>query len=65
MDDGDIIKALELNINRRGYYDSELSRERKKVTEYYNAELPKPAHDGNRSSYHRTLRWRTINDSVT
>ncbi len=30
-----------------GYYDSELSRERKKVTDYYNASLPKPAHDGN------------------
>ena len=30
-----------------GYYDSDLSRERKKVTEYYNATLPKPAHDGN------------------
>lgn len=48
MDDGDIIKALELNIKSAvGYYDSELSQERKKVTEYYNAELPKPAHDGN------------------
>ena len=48
MDDGDILKALELNIKSAvGYYDSELSQERKKVTEYYNAEKPKPAHDGN------------------
>lgn len=48
MDDGDIIKALELNIKSAvGFYDSELSEERKLVTEYYNAERPKPAHDGN------------------
>ncbi|MBH96789.1 MAG: hypothetical protein CMD87_05980 [Gammaproteobacteria bacterium] len=48
MDEGDILKALELNIKSAvGYYDSELSQERKKVTEYYNAEKPKPAHDGN------------------
>lgn len=48
MDDGDIIKALELNIKSSvGYYDSELSKERKRVTEYYNATLPKPQHDGN------------------
>lgn len=48
MEDEDIIKALELNIKSSvGYYDSELSKERKRVTEYYNATLPKPAHDGN------------------
>jgi len=48
MDDGDIIKALELNIKSAvGYYDSELSQERKRVTEFYNAKLPRPAHDGN------------------
>lgn len=48
MDEGDILKALELNIKSAvGYYDSELSQERKKVTEYYNADRPKPAHDGN------------------
>lgn len=48
MDDGDILKALETNIKSAvGYYDSELSRERQKVIEYYNAEKPKPAHDGN------------------
>ena len=48
MEDGDILKALELNIKSAvGYYDSELSQERKKVTEYYNAQMPKPQHDGN------------------
>ena len=48
MDDGDVLKALELNIKSAvGYYDSELSKERQKVTEYYNAELPKPQHEGN------------------
>lgn len=33
-----------------GYYDSQLSRERAKVMDYYNGVLPKRAHDGN-SSY--------------
>jgi len=48
MEDGDIIRVVENNIRTAvGYYDSELSRERKKVTEYYNATLPRPAHDGN------------------
>ena len=48
MDDGDILKALEANIKSAvGYYDSELSKERKKVTDYYNGTNPKPAHDGN------------------
>jgi len=48
MSDDDILNALDVNIKSSiGYYDSELSRERKKVTDYYNASLPKPAHDGN------------------
>lgn len=48
MEDDDILRALELNIkSATGYYDSELSGERKKVTDYYNAKLPKPTHDGN------------------
>jgi len=48
MEDDDIIIIVENNIRTSvGYYDSELSRERKKVTEYYNATLPRPAHDGN------------------
>lgn len=48
MEDDDIVLAVENNIKTSvGYYDSELSKERKKVTEYYNATLPRPAHDGN------------------
>tara|TARA_E500000331_G_scaffold103777_1_gene100586 strand:+ start:7664 stop:9697 length:2034 start_codon:yes stop_codon:yes gene_type:complete len=48
MDENDIIKAVEVNIKSSvGYYDSQLSRERKRVTEYYNGSLPRPAHDGN------------------
>jgi hypothetical protein len=42
-----IAKLVEDNIRLSvGYYDSQLSRERKKVLEYYNAKLPKAAHDG-------------------
>ena len=38
--DDDILKALEVNIKAAvGYYDSELSRERRKVTDYYNGKL--------------------------
>ena len=48
MGDDDILKALEVNIKSAvGYYDSELSRERRKVTDYYNGKLPNPTHDGN------------------
>ena len=48
MSDDDILKALEVNIKAAvGYYDSELSRERRKVTDYYNGKLPRPTHDGN------------------
>ena len=48
LDDSDIVTILESNIKTSvGYYDSELSKERKRVTEYYNATLPRPAHDGN------------------
>lgn len=48
LDDSDIIVMVENNIKTSvGYYDSEISKERKKVTEYYNATLPRPAHDGN------------------
>ena len=48
LTESEIVKMVEDNIKTSvGYYDSDLSRERKKVTEYYNATLPKPAHDGN------------------
>lgn len=46
--DAELVALLDSNIRRSiGYYDSQLSRERKKVIDYYNAVLPKPAHDGN------------------
>ena len=38
LDESEIVKMVEDNIKASvGYYDSELSRERKKVTDYYNA----------------------------
>ena len=46
--DAELVALLDSNIRRSiGYYDLQLSRERKKVIDYYNAVLPKPAHDGN------------------
>lgn len=48
LNDEQVVAIVDDNVSRSvGYYDSELSRERKRVTEYYNAELPKPQHDGN------------------
>ena len=51
LDDDGIVVIHDANIRRSvGYYDSQISRERKKAVDYYNATLPKKAHDGN-SSY--------------
>jgi hypothetical protein len=48
IEDEQIVTLIDANIRRSiGYYDSQISRERKKVVDYYNASLPKPAHDGN------------------
>jgi len=48
LDDDKIVTILDDNIRRSvGYYDSQISRERKRVVDFYNASLPKPAHDGN------------------
>lgn len=48
LGDKEIVKLVEDNVKTSvGYYDSDLSRERKRVLEYYQAKLPKPAHDGN------------------
>jgi len=48
LDDSEIVKIVDDNIRTSvGYYDSQLSRERKRTQDYYNAILPKPAHDGN------------------
>ena len=48
VDDDKLVTILDDNIRRSiGYYDSQISRERKQVVDFYNATLPKPAHDGN------------------
>lgn len=48
LSDKEILKLVDDNIHRSvGYYDSDISRERELVANYYNASLPKPAHDGN------------------
>ena len=48
LDDEQIVSIVDTNLRRSiGYYDSELSRERRKVMDYYSAKLPRPAHDGN------------------
>jgi len=48
LDDDKIASILDDNIRRSvGYYDSQISRERKRVIDYYNGTLPRPAHDGN------------------
>jgi len=48
VDDEKLVSILDDNIRRSiGYYDSQVSRERKRVVDFYNATLPKPAHDGN------------------
>jgi len=48
LDDDNIVTMMDDCIRRSvGYYDSEISRERQRVMEYYNGTLPKPAHDGN------------------
>jgi hypothetical protein len=48
VDDEKLVSILDDNIRRSiGYYDSQISRERKRVIDYYNATLPRPAHDGN------------------
>ena len=45
MADEQIVTLVDSNIRRSiGYYDSQISRERKKVVDYYNAALPKPQH---------------------
>ena len=48
LDDEKIVSIVDTNLRRSiGYYDSELSRERRRVMDYYSAKLPRPAHDGN------------------
>lgn len=48
VDDDKLVTILDDSIRRSiGYYDSQISRERKKVVDFYNATLPRPVHDGN------------------
>jgi hypothetical protein len=48
LSDEQIVALVDDNVRKSiGYYDSEISRERRKVVDHYNAALPKPAHDGN------------------
>lgn len=48
LDDDTICSILDDNIRKSiGHYDSQISRERKRVIDYYNGTLPRPAHDGN------------------
>jgi len=48
LDDEKIVSIVDNNLRMSiGYADSELSRERSRVMDYYSAKLPKPAHDGN------------------
>ena len=51
LDDEDIVALVDQNVRSSvGYYSSDLSREREKVLNYYNAKLPKPHHEGNSST---------------
>ncbi len=48
LKDEDIVRLVDSNVKASvGYYDTQLSRERKQVAEYYNGSLPRPVHDGN------------------
>ena len=48
LDDDRIVTIVDSCLRRSvGYYDSQLSKERAKVMDYYGGRLPKPAHDGN------------------
>jgi len=48
LTDEQIVALVDDNVRKSiGYYDSQISRERRKVTDHYNAALPRPAHDGN------------------
>jgi len=48
IDDEKVVTVLDDCIRKSiGYYDSEISKERQRVMEYYHGKLPKPSHDGN------------------
>ena len=48
LTDTEIVSLVDENVGTSvGYHDSELSRERTNVMEFYSGEKPKPIHDGN------------------
>lgn len=48
MNDKEVLVAVERSIRESvGYFDSQMSRERQKVLDYFNGQLPKPFHSGN------------------
>jgi len=48
LDDTNIAALIDDNVRQSvGYYDSEISTERTRVVDFYNATLPKPFHEGN------------------
>jgi len=56
LSDSEIVTIVENNIKMSvGYYDSDLSRERQRVTQYLNGSLPKPQHDGNSKYVSQTV----------
>ena len=56
LSDSEIVTIVENNIKMSvGYYDSDLSRERQRVTQYLNGALPKPQHDGNSKYVSQTV----------
>ena len=55
-DDNEIVKLVDDNVRTStGYTSSDLAKEREKVLQYYNAKLPKPAHDGNSKYVSQTV----------
>ena len=56
LSDSEIVTLVENNIKMSvGYYDSDLSRERQRVTQYLNGSLPKAQHDGNSKYVSQTV----------
>jgi hypothetical protein len=60
LSDAEIIALCDDSVGRSvGYHDSELSRERANVMEYYSGAMPKPIHDGN-SKYVSLDVWNAV-----
>ena len=59
LDDREILNLVDQNVRTStGYYDSELSRERKKVTDYYNGVLPARPTKATAATFTRRIRLR-------